>query len=595
MKVDIRASKYPVTRDQHFFLSCWFNLVHEFSLDSYRVRTMNTENALRELRRIIERGTEEEIEMVQIEAISLIESDGVLGDAPFKKSRDLLLEVLAKSDFKKKKDSQSLAEYFIAELVPIIEKQYVDAALLRLNSILIDNSSATISEEQRFRDIESTLNYLLSLLLDREASLESLFSLYIQILAPRSGAASYNFSKKFGLLQKILMNEPKSFLIVLAIENVSKQQDFPAEIGGIKFLKDSPCSQDPDQRESAYLASAPRKLFAVQNVSAREPRAAGTIAFDNLNDILNLVRFEYEREHVATPDMFAFTTQDKLQHARVFSLPKVVPNPSAIIDGVAVSEFIKSVNELVKSDRFQAEGRDRVYSAFRLYRTGLDAPILANKLMNWWTAIEFLVRGQSTNGSIGKSVESMLAPVLCRTYLAKLLIAVRNVLLDLGVTIVDPRDQSAISLRGVPLSALYKLMRRHEIQAEILKAVSNEPYVERHVTRFFGGLNDFAVLSKLLSAHENRVRAHLQRLYRARCDIVHSARLTVSTPLLCACLEYYIKTALMSLLRALRSNPTLSSAKEFFDREKYEFEKMKASLSKGDDDSLLLHLTEMEL
>ena len=592
MKIDNWISKYAVSRDQSFFLACWFNQVHTHSLDSYRVRTMNPENSLRELARIFDFGTEDEIEMVRDEVVGLLQADQVLNAEKFASLREQLLEILRKKDFVKNKGHHSMMRYLIREFSPLIEEHYVDTALEYLAAILTNGIDSTIPEQERFRKIEQCTSHLLSMLLDRDASLESLFALYSQILVPRKSKGAYVFDKKLGLLRRILLTKETNYLIVLAIENVSRQQDFPSEIAGLKFLKDSPCSPHAYASASSYLTPAPRKLFAVQEIVAQDPRAAGSKAFEKLNDILNLVRFEYEREHVATPDMFAFTDDRDPAVARIFNLPKVVPNPSLALDGAALAAFVQSVNELVTAERFQIESRDRVHSAFRLYRTGLDTPILANKLMNWWTAVEFLVRGTTGSGSIGKSVETLLAPVLCRTYVAKLLVAIRNALLDEGVSIKDPVTSLDISLRGMTPEQIYVLFKRADIQAEILNAIAINPYIHYHVSKFFDGLNDLSKLRQLVRSHEQRVRWHLQRLYRARCDTVHSARTTVSNALLCACLEFYIKTTLMSLLRALRIHPTLASAKEFFERESFSYERMMSQLDGKQDSSLMSCLLE---
>jgi hypothetical protein len=52
MRTDPKAKDIPLTPRQHFFASSWFNMVHQHSLDSHRVRTMNPRNVLRELLRM---------------------------------------------------------------------------------------------------------------------------------------------------------------------------------------------------------------------------------------------------------------------------------------------------------------------------------------------------------------------------------------------------------------------------------------------------------------------------------------------------------------------------------------------------------------
>ncbi|MEM5389801.1 hypothetical protein VSR68_40675 [Paraburkholderia phymatum] len=40
MKHDSRLAHFPLTREQHVFVTVWFNMTHAYSLDSHRVRVM---------------------------------------------------------------------------------------------------------------------------------------------------------------------------------------------------------------------------------------------------------------------------------------------------------------------------------------------------------------------------------------------------------------------------------------------------------------------------------------------------------------------------------------------------------------------------
>lgn len=86
-----------------------------------------------------------------------------------------------------------------------------------------------------------------------------------------------------------------------------------------------------------------------------------------------------------------------------------------------------------------------------------------------------------------------------------------------------------------------------------------------------------------LRKHEQRVRWQIQRLWRTRCDIVHSAGRGANHLLLCSNLEHYLKTTLHGLLTALRSVPTLSGPHEYFDREAYRYDGMLKALAAGRD------------
>ncbi|MFP4897435.1 hypothetical protein [Paraburkholderia sp. EG304] len=72
-----------LTRRQRFLAECWYNLVHEASLDAFRVRTMNPGNAVRELRRVCDEAeTEAYREQVAKEAYSILTTDQIVQESP---------------------------------------------------------------------------------------------------------------------------------------------------------------------------------------------------------------------------------------------------------------------------------------------------------------------------------------------------------------------------------------------------------------------------------------------------------------------------------------------------------------------------------
>ncbi|WP_168559837.1 hypothetical protein [Rhizobacter sp. SG703] len=565
---------------------------------------MNPLNVLPELLRIYELGKPDERKAVRNEAHRILSNDPVLHSPPFEAVTKRVLKLtddkglLATS--KEEGRGISLLGYFVAELVAQLNEQYIPAAINALAARLQEpDPTAGESLDSAFSELHVMCCNLLSSLIYKRVSLESLYSLYSEVLVPRAPKAGYQFQNRYGLLTALLTQVAVEHHIVLALDNVTQPASFPASIGGFEFgvvppfLANAANTNHRGQLAMRYLSQAKRRLFASITVKAQDPRAAGAEAAEKLNDILNLVRFEYERERVTMPDAFAFRIPTKpARDPRVYSLPAVVPNPSTAMDVDGLASFVKSVDELVlHGARFSAEGRDRVMSAFRLYRTGLDTPVLENKLVNWWTALEYLVRGTANqSGGIGKSVEDHLAPVLCRSYIAKHLLAYRAALIEAGAMVTET-DGSPIELKALSLDKLLLQLQKPHVQSQLLAAVSGQEFCTWHLSQFFAAIADAKKLHARNAAHEQKLRWQLQRLWRARCDIVHSAERSASAALLCANLEYYLKTALMALLKALRDSPTLSGPKEFFDRQTLAYEGMQLDLQAGSYRELLVELS----
>lgn len=591
MRIDDKLKMLPLSEEQYLFASCWYNMVHAYSLDSYRVRAMNPANCLRELHRMMApHANPADCARVADELHAILISDPILENLPFRLACEELVEFLASADFKDQKKFQRakpLVYAYSRELLAIIEEQYIPAILAALDRCLITDIDA-VPEGGRDGYIQTLTGNLLSTLLDRGGSIESLFQLYRQVICKSGAGDEYDFGNNFGILGRLITKEPRQFVVVFAVDNISNPQSFPNGIGAVSFSPEPPVENAHDRRVTKYLAPRPKRLFATVSVQTVDYRDAGKDAYEKINDILDLVRFEYERSCLQIPDEFAITDAHQKRY-RIYPIPKVVPNPDTSIDNEGLQGFVKSVNELVGNPDLQEDERKRVQSAFRLYRAGADTNIFENKLLSWWTAIEYLVRGSALSGGIGDAVEQTLTPVLCLRYIDKLIISFRNALVDQKASIKNPQTAQPIQLRELGSGGLYKLFKDSAYHDQLLDA-STDPFMKKKFEDFLQSLSEPNDTAQMLKAHERRLRWHIQRIYRARCDIIHSAERIVSASLLCANLEFYLKTTLTVLLRALRATPYITGPREFFDRQAHEYGKLLHSLSQGQEHRLLLLL-----
>lgn len=83
-------------------------------------------------------------------------------------------------------------------------------------------------------------------------------------------------------------------------------------------------------------------------------------------------------------------------------------------------------------------------------------------------------------------------------------------------------------------------------------------------------LDDNKVFS-VLSKHRDVIEKQLQRIYRTRCDIVHSSKSNINTSLLCSHLEYYLKVLFNQIILYFGERSYIKTLDEFFKREFVEF------------------------
>ncbi|RKP48133.1 hypothetical protein [Trinickia fusca] len=607
MRTDRRISTVQaLSSRQRFFCDCWFNLVHEASLDAFRVRAMNPLNVTRELLRMfdVEHAKEPDIGRIALEACEVLATTSILTDSAFQPVASQLLALLreaanskpvktASEDGGKSTDAAKLAgtqlmknrflvDAFGRELAHALELHFVPRSIAWLTTELAipDNGATFDAQGSQFREVENVLSALLSTLVNQGWSFPSLFKLYREMLLPAAAGTPgrpYAFADALRDVFKRLTGDPKPYRITFQINGVSKPTSFPPNVGAIAFTTAPPpigaASSGYVQR---YARAFGGRLFATMTVEAQDGRIAGSIASDHIAGVLDVVRYDYERKNVQLADTFLVEKPGK--HI-LLPLPGSVPNPDSSLSAAQLEVFMRRLQELVASGTLATETKDRIYSAFRLYRTGADSSNFENKLVNWWTAVEYLVKGSgSGSDGIGNGVEQSLAPTVTLSYLPKHLVALRDILVnELKLTLVDAKGKP-IEIKAMGLADFYTLLQDQVHRDAIEHACADSPFVRLHLRRLFEAFTNKGTLLKTLSNHERRMRWHVQRIYRARCDIVHSGQRMVDATLLCANLEFYLKTVLATFLEALHRHPTLSSAREFFDRQEHALKLVRSEL-----------------
>jgi hypothetical protein len=594
MKHDPKVVLYPLSREQLVFVTVWFNMTHAYSLDSHRVRVMHGMNILEELARLagFAHAKPEDRAMVAREAIGILENEAVLQRSRFVASTQAVRALLDKTyGLSAEKGAAEgcgpLLDSHLREYPALLGEHYLGELIAGLRAALLEPDAR--AEPERFDEIRSLTGTLLSYLLARGQSLEGVFQLYRQVLVPVELHGPYVFANRFDLLRRIVTSPITAWRAYFAIDGIADVGSFPEQIGDIQFARELP-------RGVAGLRTMnrrPRRLFAVGETQAIDARAAGQRLHEQINRALDLVRFEYHHANISVSDEFAVHASEEEDDWRVLPIPKVVPNPRAAVSGDELHQFAGHVSRLVTGVRFSQEGRDRVLSAFRLYRTGADTTNFENKLVNWWTALESLAKGAGGTSKIAEAVETSVTPVPMGVSIANYLGAYREVLLEHSIELIDSADRTPIALKQLSHAQLYELLGRPGHRRQIVERLQHLPFLQMRFNQFMAWLAEPRQMSEFLKDAEQGLRWHLQRIWRARCDIVHSAGRMVNIALLCANLEAYLKSVLTALLAAFGRIPTLASPQEFFIRADHSYASARQRLAGGDARGLKSFLMEL--
>ncbi|MES2243357.1 MAG: hypothetical protein V4639_10825 [Pseudomonadota bacterium] len=452
-----------------------------------------------------------------------------------------------------------------------------------------DAGLSNAEKRKSYYAIERVCKDVLSISLDEGSSLETLFQHYRSMVEPPNTAKGevYEFAARFLKVKEHLIAAPKEHLLVFQIWGVATPERITGSFGHIS-LSTAPPFDGAGASEAVQKFLAPgNKVFASVTANSRDGRSAGMLAYRQIGEMLDLMRFAFDQKNAILKSRFLLNDSSKLL---LLEIPEIIPNPDTEASEQKLQDFSAELGAWTERNSGHREGRDRVFSAFRLYRVGAETQIFENKLVNWWTGIEYLTKGgKSGGGSIGAGVENSLVHVLLLGYISKHLGAFKTTFKKLRVEIELPAGK--LELGTLSLQDLFTTLKDPDSYAALRASCEQHSYLWMHLQRFLEQIASSKKINEFISVHERRLRWQIQRIYRARCDIVHSGRQVVNVSLLCANLEYYLKSVLRSMIDQFRTLPTLTGPAEFFERSNFQYRRMAKQLNQppaAGNDALLM-------
>jgi hypothetical protein len=416
---------------------------------------------------------------------------------------------------------------------------------------------------------------LLSLLIHGGHSLVELYGIVRNIFISNKSRQNYSFDDNFSFATDIISREPSQYDIIFRLQGCRKYTHLKDILGD--KISQSIELEGAHPSVTAFLSPGQTVLFAKFRVFAQDDRSAGLKAKRELDGILDLIRFELEQQVISIDDEF-ISVREKESSARRFRLPTIIPNPSRKMEPAHFETFIGRFNRIFQNDGLDTESKGKIKSALRFYRMGKDSDLFENKFLNWWTALEFLTR-TGEQGGIIEEVKGKRLPMLVLHYLEKHLISYKNALLVCGVkTLTDPTT---------PMELYTQLHDTNQYQ-DIIDQLEDVPALKFKLDGFKAQTATGKALCAFHQKHELHLNWHIHRIWRIRCDIVHSAQYRLNLNLLSANLEYYLKSLLSLIINQFASDKGIDSINELYIRYQYAHKRFLKEMKDGGTD---LHIS----
>lgn len=260
-------TKLTLERSERVFIELWYGMVHRNSLDSHRVRCMNSQNILRELSDLLSKtlpNIGDEVKRVAQEALKIVGEDRVVNEHFSKNWMRLkpLIETLMGKDVSK----NALIRYFVRDFLQELGESYKESVLSELRKAIFD----TKSEDDVFRYTGT----LLSLLIDEGHSIEELFAIIQNVFISNRSASPRSFQENFDFLCQMVVRDKSSYEIIFRLAGCRKSDLIPEQIAGIRFER-AVTLESATERVGSFLCPGQNVLFARIDVISQDDRSAG--------------------------------------------------------------------------------------------------------------------------------------------------------------------------------------------------------------------------------------------------------------------------------------------------------------------------------
>jgi len=549
---------------------------------------MNSFNVLREFKDIISKSfisnLDQDIDRVLKECMEIIDKDIVI-IRHYSQNWSKLKKLIAtwNKDKSDKKENKKLQNMELSSYRLMI--YYFDKFLNELDNnykqLTYDELKSELSTTKDLDNIYALTSSLISKLLDEGFTLDNLYSMSRFILIDNHMMPRPTFERNLAYIGDLINKPPVEWQIIYRLEGFADLSLIPESISGIEF-KPEVDIKTGNSSINKFLMPGARTLFAISTIKSQDSRAAGYETKKILEDILDLIRFEFEYELVSISSEFYSVSKEKL-----FKLNDNIPNPIGGVDSEYFKIFVQFVMNYLSDDTNPRDLKEKIRSTLRFYRMGRDSNRVENKFLNWWTTLEHLVRTGGGN-KIYEHTEEQTIPVIVLNYIPKLLRSYRD---SLDFCDVLPREETSLS-QGVrkytelSLRQFFDCLHDPDEMSHIKLKLVEYPVLAHSIEKFSKNISTAKDILHFMNSHETHLKWHLNRIWRARCDLVHSAETTISINLLCANLEFYLKSIFSHIANFLMIEPNIPSMLELYDLINHKHAEILFELSENKTDAL---------
>ncbi len=556
---------------EQYFIELWYSMTHMQSMDSYRVRCMNSRTVIRELYEEIKIGIIKDAELLNLccETKEFINSDPVIFENftiflnkinPFLSHPPFLHSNEKERKENKERGNNKLSDFkfLVGDFSCQLEREYFEKIIAYLPKTIKPDKTS---------ELKIVVDALLSELIDKGWPLETLFGWYNHFLAPKEKA--YSFTENLEFMLKVFASKPKDHQVILKLhggKSLNKIQNY----GDFSFVDHVDIATDNNLKKKFQ-----RKLgvvFAQTTIDDVDTLSAAIRVREKFEQVIDLLRFNLEPDKLRI-DARCYVKRLNDQKEEFPLVNSSVPNPNEKDGHDDFIIFTQDLDRVSNKQCIDENSRRQLQAAFRQYRFGRDSENYNDKFLNWWMGLEALSR-VGNGREIGATVTCNVSRAMAVPYLHRLVRDFATTLKYCRIT--WPEQLVEISecalLDDLTVNQLVTILQSDKQQI-LWDQCQKFPMVCCRGIEIGDFLSSPHKTSIRLQGHLRHLEWHLERLYRIRCCIVHGAPVRFRLGLLAANLEYYLKQVILQVLKTFNNNDHIGGLADFFERAAFAYDR----------------------
>ena len=492
------------------FYQVWQELTYRWTIDTYKNKIFNTLNILQETVDVAEKTLAKiylsysNIQQCLAETLYIINHDNTL-----EKHYPTILHMLRRNlSGLGSKDSD--LKRIIAHLKNVITKldaSYIENLLTDLRTAINDGSE---------KEIMNLTNCMVSIAIQHGWSSSELFNC-VNILL-ESEEINIKWEK---FVSKIFYSEEQERIILInTFFKIKSEGDTGTVFRNLSRLGVEIKSCDDFKEDYPDFADklSPKRRYMLMKVSAYDDYSAAHKAIRGISDSLNILSFYNFIEYWDLKDIKIHVLNKQTKENRTIHPNDLYKTYNSIDSSNKV--FARTCSLLVQDNQAIKE---RILNSFGYTNMSQASLLQEEKFMNAWVALESLTRTQIYNDIIS-AVKNVLPQAHCKRYLFRI---IKDFIEDCIRCEVD---------LGFVMSGTGDKVNRAESVKKIMTEI-NDPlqlarYIEKcsvnsllsqRLVQIQSLLSDIKTLANRIDEHKERLTWQIQRLYRIRNQIAHSA------------------------------------------------------------------------